>query len=409
MKNIYLILAAFSLGLLASCGSSGEALIKEDTDLIEALGGAEYAMLTDAERYDAAEYLMRKGDAETARAIYEDIVTHNRRAVTVKYKLAMIYLGKDRIEFLKKTEKGKVEKFYLNGKELGEKVLLEIAEQDPWYLPVYSQLMILEAGKGNIEGVKKWYDKARALDDDYATSDYRVAVLTMTNTSNVDEGKQLLIKGQKSFSDLYQSYKNLGNIQKVQHQDTLALETLDKAAHTKLEAVDLFSIYYDMAYISARLYKARNDEKYKTQAIMYGCISVQYFPHYKPALTLVKELAGIEVPGSDSAAVVTETMLSAYQTAVSEYAKNIIPEKNRIQMSTSEETVIPESILIDQWAEKQKELSKKKPGSSSNKAALYIGGGIVLGAGAAVAGITLIGGKSTKSSFGNPPTFPTPD
>ena len=101
MKTINLFLLAFILGYLVSCGSTSETLIKEDTDLIMALGGAEYASLTDAEKYDAAEYLMRKNDVETARAIYEDVVTHNRQAVTVKYKLAMIYLDKDQIEFLK--------------------------------------------------------------------------------------------------------------------------------------------------------------------------------------------------------------------------------------------------------------------------------------------------------------------
>ena len=402
MKKIYALALMLLGAVLASCGSTNEKLIKEDTDLIVALGGAEYASLTDAEKYDAAEYLMRKGDSETARAIYEDLVTHNRRAVTVKYKLAMIYLNRDQVEFLKKDEKGRIVKFNLNGKELGEKVLREIAEQDPWYLPVYSQLMVIEAGRSNTEAVKQWYDKASALNGDYATSDYRGAVLTMSDASRLEEGKQLLINAQKSFSDLYVSYKNLGNIQKVQHQDTLALETLEKAAKTKTEAADLFSVYYDMAFISARLYKTRNDEDYKSKAILYGCMSAQYFPMYKPALMLVKDLAGLEVASDSSGA-----SLAAYQTAVSDYSKTVIPEKDKIVMSTSDETVIPESLLIDEWAERQKENAKKKPGS--NKTALYIGGGIVAGAGLAVVGLSLTGGKSTKSSFGTPPAFPTPD
>lgn len=402
MKNIIYFLAVFSLTFIISCGASSEKLIKEDTDLIVALGGAEYASLTDAEKYDAAEYLMRKGDVETARAIYEDIVTHNRRAVTVKYKLAVIYLKSDQVEFLKKDEKGRIVKFTLNGKELGEKVLREIAEQEPWYLPVYSQLMIVEAGHGNIEAVKQWYDKASVLNQDYATSDYRGAVLTMSDASKIDEGKQLLIKGHASFSDLYESYKNLGNIQKVQHQDTIALATLGKAANTKTEAVDLFSIYYNMASVSARIYKARNDEHYKTQAILYGCMSAQHFPLYKPALMLVKDLAGLEVTGDSSGVT-----LAAYQAAVSEYAKTVIPEKDQIQMSASEETAIPESLLIDEWAERQKKSAGQKPGSK--KSALYIGGGIIVGAGAAVVGLSMVGGKSTKSSFGNPPAFPIPD
>ena len=401
MKTINLFLLAFILGYLVSCGSTSETLIKEDTDLIMALGGAEYASLTDAEKYDAAEYLMRKNDVETARAIYEDVVTHNRQAVTVKYKLAMIYMDKDQIEFLKKDEKGRIVKFSLNGKELGEKVLREIAEQNPWYLPVYSQLMILEAGRGNIEGVKKWYDTAKNLSEDYATSDYRVAVLPLSDPAGLEEGKRLLAKGHKSFSDLYESYKSLGGIQKVQHQDTIAIETFTKAAKAKTEAVDLFSVYYDMAAISARLYKARNDDHFKTQAILYACMSAQLFPMHKPSLMLVAELAGLQVV-SDSAAP-----LAAYQTAVGEYAKTSIPEKDQIQMSASNETVIPESILMDEWVLKQKDTSKKKPGS--NKTALYIGGGIVAGAGAAVLGLSMIGGKSTKSSFGAPPAFPTPD
>ena len=401
MKTINLLLVGVILGCLTSCGSTGEALIKEDTDLIMALGGAEYASLTDAEKYDAAEYLMRKSEVELTRAIYEDIVTHNRQAVAVKYKLAMIYLNKGQVEFLKKDEKGKIVKYSLNGKELGEKVLNEIAEQNPWYLPVYSQLMILEAGRGNIEGVKKWYDAAKNLNDDYATSDYRVAVLTLSDPAGLEEGKRLLVKGHKSFTDLYESYKNLGGIQKVQHQDTIAIETFAKAVKTKTEAVDLFSVYYDMAAISSRLYKTRNDENYKTQAIQYGCMSVMHFPMYKPALMLVTELAGLQVT-SDSI-----SSLTPYQFTVSEYAKTVIPEKEQIPMSASLETVIPESLLIDEWAERQKETVKKKPGS--NKAALYIGGGIVVGAGAAVVGLSLIGGKTTKSTFGNPPAFPTPD
>lgn len=302
---------------------------------------------------------------------------------------------------MKRNEKGDVVKFTLNGKDLGEKVLNEIAEQNPWYLPVYSQLMMLEAGRGNIEGVKKWYDAAKNLNDDYATSDYRVAVLTLSDPAGLDEGKRLLAKGHKSFSDLYESYKNLGGIQKVQHQDTIAIETFAKAANAKTEAVDLFSVYYDMATISARLYKTRNDENFKTQAIQYGCMSAQLFPMHKPSLMLVAELAGLQV-AADSAAP-----LAAYQTAVSEYAKTVIPEKDQIQMSNSTDTAIPESLLIDEWAAKQKENIKKKPGS--NKTALYIGGGIVVGAGAAVVGLSMMGGKTTKSSFGAPPAFPTPD
>lgn len=401
MKKIYALAITLFSAYLISCGSTSESLIKEDTDLIMALGGAEYASLTDAEKYDAAEYLMRKNDVELARAIFEDIVTHNRMAVTVKYKLAMIYLKKDQVEFLRKNEKGDIEKYTLNGIDLGEKVLNEIAEQNPWYLPVYSQLMILEAGRGNIEGVTKWYEAAKNLNDDYATSDYRVAVLTLSDPAGLEEGKRLLDKGHLSFADLYESYKNLGGIQKVQHHDTIAIETFAKAAKAKTEAVDLFRVYYDMAAIAARLYKARNDENYKTQAIQYGCMSAQLFPMYKPSLMLVSELAGLQVV-ADSAAP-----LAAYQTAVNEYGKTVIPEKDQIQMSASTETVIPESLLIDEWAERQKETVKKKPGT--NKTALYIGGGIVVGAGAAVVGLSMIGGKTTKSSFGAPPAFPTPD
>ncbi len=398
MKKINFVILIIPFFLL-SCGSSSEMVIKEDTDLIMALGGAEYAALSDSERYEAAEYLMRKGDTEMARAIYEDIVTHNRQVVAIKYKLAMMYLKMDQVDFLRKNPKGKVEKFTLNGKDLGEKVLNEIAEQNPWYLPVYSQLMILEAERGNTDGVNKWYDKAKELSSDYETSDFRVAVLTMSDPSRAEEGKQLLIKGQKSFADLYQSYKNLGGIQKVQRQDTMAIETLSKAAKTKTEAVDLFAVYYDMATVSAHLYHTRKDDHYKTQAIQYGCMSAQYFPMYKPALTLVAELAGLP---SDSAAG-----LAGYQTAVNELSKSVIPEKEQITLSNSQETVIPESIMIDEWAAKQKETAKKKPGS--NKTALYIGGGIVAGAGVAVIGLSLTGGKTTKTSFGTPPAFPTPD
>lgn len=402
MKNTNLILPVISLIFLISCGSTGGSLIKDDQGLLLALGDAEYASLTDAEKYDAADFLIRSGDLVSARSMYEDIVTHNRKAVTVKFKLAMMYLDSEQVGFLKKDEKGRLVTFSLNGRELGEKVLREIAEQNPWYLPVYSQLMILEAGRGSVSGVKQWYEKARALNPDYATSDYRVAVLTMSDSSRVEEGKKLLIKGQATYADLYQSYKKLGTIQKVQHLDTIAIETLGKAARTKTEAVDLFSTYYDMAIVSARLYKQKNDENYKTQAIQYGCMSVMYFPKYKPALLLVKDLAGLQVPG-DSANI----SLEAYQATVGEYAKTLIPENEQIQMSTSEETVIPESLLLDEWAARQKHAGKKKPGSNND--ALLIGGGIVVGAGAIAVALTMGGGKSTKNSFGTPPAFPAPN
>jgi tetratricopeptide (TPR) repeat protein len=392
---------SISLFYLVSCGSSVETLTKEDNDLIMALGGAEYALLTDAERYDAAEYLMRRGDITMARAIYEDIVTHNRQAVTVKYKLALIYLKMDAVEFTKKIKKGKLEKFTLNGKELGEKVLNEIVEQNPWYLPVYSQLMILEAERGNAEGVKKWYEKAKSLNEDYLSSDYRVGFLSMSDPLTVEDGKKALIKGQKSFADLYLSYKSLGGIQKVQKLDTIALESFNKAVKTKTEALDLFFVYYEMATVCESLYKTREDENYRSRAIMYGCMSAQHFPKYKPSLVLVAKLADLPVAKD------TTAPLEAYQAAVSELAKTVIPEKDQIVMSLSQETVIPESVLIDDWSEKHKDVIKKKSGLSSS--AIYIGGGIVLGAGAAVFGLSLIEGKSTKSSFGRPPAFPTPD
>ncbi len=380
-----------------SCGHTEEVLLHEDTDLIVALGGAEYVNSTASEKYEAAEYLMRKGRMDNARAIYEDILTYDPRVVGIKYKLAMIYLKMDVVHFARRNAKGKKEYFEKNGKELGEAVLHEILDRDPWFLPVYSQLMILEADKKNLAEVKQLYEKAKALEDDFATSDYRVGFITLSNESNssrFEEGKAYLQKGQKTYRDLYTSYKNLGGIQRVQHQDTLAIASFLKALENKSEAVDLFNVYYELANLNDSLYKEHKDAGSKQLALQYACASLQYFPGYTPSMKIIQKLANV---GADSA--------GGGQTAVNDYCKTIIQAKDQIKVSDSTDSVIPKSLLLE-------ELKSKQSGSTHRKGSmtpLYVGGGILVGAGGVVFLLsTVAGGKSSTSSFGAPPGFPPP-
>ena len=390
--------------LLSGC-SSGPILLKESEDLVVALGGNAYAELSDAERYDAAEYLRRKGDIETARHIFEDIVTHNPRLVAAKFKLAMIYQQMGQVTFYKLDEKGKMTSYETSGSDLSVAVLKEIAEQDPWYLPVYSQFMILEAAKQNEDGVKEWFEKAKEKDKDYKTSDYQVGVLTIQDEANpnrYEEGHALLIKGQKSYRDLYESYKNLGNIQKVQHQDSLALLQLLEAAKKKTEAVDLFSVYFDIATVSERMYKLRNDEKYKDQSLHYAALAMERFPGHGPAVKLIAQLAGISAQpdsGGDS--------LKGLTVAVNAYRESILKPEERIPVSLGSTTVIPPSILMDQYQKDQEEQVARE--DRGKKYPIYIAAGIIVGTGISMAILSLTGSKSKKGSFGAPPVFPTPD
>ncbi|HNI10763.1 MAG TPA: tetratricopeptide repeat protein, partial [bacterium] len=161
-KNFYTMLMATltTMSGLISCGTTRNSMLQDNPELIIALGGSSYTQLSDADKYDAAEYLVRKGQYENARVIFEDIITHNPGVVAVKYKLAQLYLKLDSVTFAEKTPKGDTYYFTKNGAELGEAVLREIYEKDPWFLPAYSELMMLEAKRQNYDGVKAIYEKA---------------------------------------------------------------------------------------------------------------------------------------------------------------------------------------------------------------------------------------------------------
>ncbi|HNF86873.1 MAG TPA: hypothetical protein PLC94_09655, partial [bacterium] len=71
-KNFYTMLMATltTMSGLISCGTTRNSMLQDNPELIIALGGSSYTQLSDADKYDAAEYLVRKGQYENARVIF---------------------------------------------------------------------------------------------------------------------------------------------------------------------------------------------------------------------------------------------------------------------------------------------------------------------------------------------------
>ncbi|MCK6544061.1 hypothetical protein L6Q79_15415 [bacterium] len=407
-KNFYTMLMAAltTMSGLISCGTTRTSMLQDNPELIIALGGSSYTQLSDADKYDAAEYLVRKGQYENARVIFEDIITHNPGVVAVKYKLAQLYLKLDSVTFAEKTPKGDTYYFTKSGPELGEAVLREIYEKDPWFLPAYSELMMLEAKRQNYDGVKAIYEKAITKHKDFSTSDYRVGFLTMGNPDLADrfsEGMRMMEKGKKTYTDLYESYKSLGNIFNVQHKDTVAYNQLIRAISYRTEAIDIFSPYYHLADVCETLYQIKKEEHYKTMALQYACASLHYFPGYEPSVNVIRRLTGV---AKDTSADFSKTYRAAAEAFC---AGSTLPADDSVTIASGYTTVIPHSYLTEEMEAKQADIKARE--IKRSRRPLLIAGGIAGGALAVLLLLSLVGGGGGSSSGplgGGPPDFPTP-
>lgn len=406
MKKSFILL--IFVVLLSACSANKEVTLNYNRDLILALGGNSYATLSDAERYRAAEYLFRKGDFENARAFYEDILTYNPSVVALKYRLAQIYRTMDSVRFSEKNEKGQTTYYKRQGKELSVAVMAEIYDHDPWFYPIHGELMLEEIQNKNAEKAKALYDSAQVINKFFAISDYRTAFVTLgqeDNTNRFEEAASLLKSGRQTYSDLYDAYKNLGNIFSVQNKDTASYTQLSKAVLTRSEAVDLFDAYAQLAHVCEKLYFEKNEERYKDEAMLNAAISMQYFPGYLPAAKVISKLQLLNIT-QDSAN--PDSNYALVEAAMSHVADLDIPVKDRIKFGSGYTPIIPKSIL-------REELKTQKISSEPKKdRSLMIAGGIGAGAGVIFIVLAILGNgeKADKptpgNGFGNPPGFPTP-
>ncbi len=344
-----------------SCGSAKKTVV-EDPGLKALLGDKDYAMLSASDKYEIAEYFTRRGNMERARAVYEDIITQNPGVIGIKYKLAQLYLQMDTVTFPVKNDKGHVEWVVKSGKELGESVIEEIQQQDPTFLPVYSDLMIINMERQDTGKVRQIYQTARQMDQGFNQGDYRVGYLTifdLTNANRFQEGQTTVRKAKKMFYELYDAYKQLGNIQKVQGMDTLAYASYKKAFKIRTESADLFDAYYEMADVCYELYRKRNVEKYKEEALEYACQSLQFFPGYQPSVALLKSLAGLGT--NENGKGIDTTALKA----VEEYCRGI--KATGKTTGALEQSVIPKSLFGSMIAESMQNDSEEKSSGNYTK------------------------------------------
>lgn len=397
------ILGLAILGLnLASCGSAPKSFLTEDQELMEMFRANEYARLTDYDRYMIAEYLVGKGQLDNARKIYEDIATYNPRVSAIKFKLALIYLGMDSVSFTMKDEEGNQVVFRKSGQELGEALLNEVLQENARFLPLYSQLMIMNVERQDTQVVSALYSKARELDKNFNAADYRVGYLIMNSKSDADpygNAKSYMVKARKSYKDLYDSYKNLANIQRVQKQDSIAYKTFIKALETRSEAVDLFSTYYELADVCRHLFKTQDDVHFKEQALKYACLSLQHFPGYQPALDLIESLEPVLVTvdsGLDS--------IAAREAGIDALCSSMIAEEERVIVTPTSESVIPKSMLRQEAVATSAAAGQE---TQRSRTKWVVGGAIVLGAGGTVLILSSGGGGGGASGADRPPGFPS--
>ncbi len=282
---------------LASCGSSKDTSYATDPELEALFQGSDYKSLTDAARYDIAQYFLKHHDSTNGRAILEDIATYNSYVSSVKYQLARIYLLEETITFAAKTEKDEGGQIVRNGKELGESILKEILGESPDFMAAYSDLMMLALQRGDTTSFEDYYRQASEREKTFLASDYRIGYLTVQDRENPkswDEGTQVFRKAKDTYLELYESYKNLGDIQRVQFLDTMAYRSYRKALEYPTEAYDLFLVYYHLSEVSARIYEARGDSRYRSEAVEYACRSLSLFPGYTPALSMIRRLANVQ-------------------------------------------------------------------------------------------------------------------
>ncbi len=281
--------------LIISCGSSKKAAI-DDPGLQALLGDKDYASLSAADKYEIAQYFMRRGNLNRARMVYEEILELAPSAVGVKYKLAMIYLKMDTVFFVKYDKKNRpVSTSTADGPELGNEMIENIRSEHPDFLPIYSASIIRAMENEDTAAVRQIYAAAKEKDPAYSLGDYRLGYLSVwdiSNSNRYSEGIAGMQKAQTTFQELYDAYKQLGNIQKVQGMDTLAYASYLKALKYRTEAFDLFDLYYEFADVCYEIYRKRNVEKFKIEALGYACQSLQHFAGYKPSVELIRSLSG---------------------------------------------------------------------------------------------------------------------
>lgn len=292
---IFLALLVISVMIFPSCGSSKKTA-PIDPGLEALLGDKDYNALTPGDKYEIAQYFLRRGNINRARTVYEDILARIPSAYSIKYKLATLYLEMDTVYFITYDKKGRpVSAIFEMGSDLGTRIIEETRSNHPDFLPVYSTALILAMQKEDTGAIRKIYTTAKEKDPAYSLADYRVGYLSIWDLSNpnrYNEGIAAIKKAQTSFRELYEAYKQLGNIQKVQGMDTLAYASYQKALKYRTEAYDLFDLYYELADVCFELFRKRGVEKFKTEALDYACQSLQYFEGYKPSAELIRSITG---------------------------------------------------------------------------------------------------------------------
>ena len=295
MKKLFAYLVLLSAGLIVlACGSSKNT-VTEDPGLLALMGDKDYASLTSSDKYEIAQYLVRRGNLNRARMIYEDIISATPSAIGVKYKLALIYLDMDTVLLTTTDEKKKVTTSIRSGPELANELFNDIIQQDPDFLPVYSTMLIHAMQQEDTAQIRLKYASAKMKDPIYSLADYRIGYLSIfdfTNANRYNEGIESIKKAQTTFKDLYEAYKQLGNIQKVQGMDTLAYASYQKALKYRTEAYDLFDLYYELADVCYELFRKREVEHFKNESLDYACTSLRYFEGYKPSVELIRSISG---------------------------------------------------------------------------------------------------------------------
>lgn len=341
MNKIVWTLLCMSGLFFFGCGSSKETFTFNDPELEALFQGTDYKSLTDAARYNIGMYYLNHDDSSNGRAVLEDIITYNPHIPAIKFHLAKIYLSMESVTFNVKNEEGDAGQIVRNGREIGEAVLREIIQNDPGYFPAYTELMMLAVDNEDTTAFSSLYNRASEGEKSYLGSDYRIGYLTLLDKENenrFEEAKKYFASARKTYAELYDSYKNLGDIQRVQFQDTLAYKSYKKAIEYQSEAHDLFLVYYHLAEVCMKIYADRNDERYRAEALEYACRSLTRFPGYAPSLSIIRSNAGVQ-SRADSAKAPVEYAVSFHNYCEGQFGGMKIPS-----MAESA-SVIPRSIF----------------------------------------------------------------
>jgi len=282
---------------VSACGSSKKSFFSSDPELEALFQGSDYKSLSDASRYNIAMYYLKHNDSSNARAVFEDIITYNSHIPAIKFQLAKMYFESETVTFNAKDEKGDAGQVVRNGHEIGETLLKEIIDEDSTYFPAYTELMMLAAKNEDTLSFSTLYGKASARERSYLGSDYRVGYLTLLDKENENrftEALDYFAKGRRTYAELYDSYKSLGDIQRVQGQDTLAYKSYKKAIEYQSEAVDLFMVYSNLSEVCMKIFSTQKEDRYKAEALQYACRSLTRFPGYSQSLSIIRALSGVQ-------------------------------------------------------------------------------------------------------------------